>query len=96
MSTLTSSSTLADAKAAFFDNASYEEDASTSKASAFITACRFLLLMIPRSHKHGDDEQEFSPSMIKAEMDRARAWLDLNSSTASVGATRSASFEGFR
>ena len=43
MSTIDSSSTAAQVRAAMADNASYEEDGSVSKCKAYITACRVWL-----------------------------------------------------
>lgn len=78
MSTLTSTSTIAQAKAAYFDNASYAEDESVAKCKAFITACRFLLLMMPKRASHGGrtgEEWEIDPGVIQAEKLAAESWL---------------------
>lgn len=78
MSTLTSASTLAQAKASYLDNASYAEDSSVAKCKAFITACRFLLLMMPKRASHGGrtgEEIEIAPDVIQAEKEAAEAWL---------------------
>lgn len=94
-STLTSSSTLAEAKAAYFDNASYYEDASTSKALAFITACRFLLLWIPKhAARHGGEELDFDPEVLRSEQAEARQWLSQQSSVGGTGRTKFVGFAG--
>ncbi len=81
---LTSSSTLDQAKAAYFDNASYDTDGSASMCRLFIQACRFLLLMIPKRLQHGGqgaDGFEIDPLILQAELNNARAWLSANDST---------------
>ena len=79
MSTLTSTSTLAQVTAAYDDNASYAEDDSVSKCKAFITACRIILRRVPKRASHGGrtagEEIEFDPTMVQAELERALAWL---------------------
>lgn len=75
MSTLSSSSTLAEIKDAYLDNGSYEEDDSTTKAAAFITACRLLLIKLPKKAVKSAAEVELEPGLIKAELTSARRWL---------------------
>ncbi len=78
MATLSSSSTLAEIQAAYDDNASYAEDASTVKAVAFITACRLLLRRTYKRQVHGGrggQELEADPSLLRAELEDARRWL---------------------
>lgn len=97
MSMLSSSSTLAEIVAAYADNASYEEDSSASKAAAFITACRLLLLKIPKRTKHaGGSEIEVDPAQVREEMAAARNWSAANGGTSGSGGYRHASFENFR
>src|SRR5262245_57513999 len=72
MSTLSSSSTLEQVKAAYIDNASYAEDNSAAKARTFVTACRILLLKLPKRAAHGrGNEIELDTSLIFEEMRRA-------------------------
>jgi len=74
MSTLSSSSTLAEVQAAYDDNASYAEDESASKAAAFITACRILLRRVAKRAAHGGrgaNEVEHDPGLLRAEMREA-------------------------
>ena len=99
MSSLTSSSTLAEIQAAYYDNASWEEDASTTKALAFVTACRFLLLKLPKrvaQGGRGGNETELDPSIIRAELNAARQWLAFSSAAATGGGVKHVSLEGFR
>lgn len=100
MSTLSSSSTLAQVYSSYADNASYEEDESTTKAAAFITACRLLLspkFMPARSRGAGRDagEIEFSAEHIQAELASAQTWLAMQSSTG-FGSVKHPDFAGFR
>ena len=76
MSSLSSSSTLAQVKAAYADNASYDEDGSVSKAKAFVTACRILLLKMPSVAEqlgHARVEQEMSE--IRRQLEAAQSYV---------------------
>jgi len=97
MSTLSSSSTYDEITAAYYDNASYEEDSSLEKAAAFITACRFLLRLIPKRTAQGGrggNETEFDVTVIRQELLDARRWLAF-STTGSSG-VRHVSLADFR
>ncbi len=97
MSSLDSTSTLAQIKAAYYDNASYDEDSSTAKASAFATACRFLLLKLPKRMAHGGrggDEVELDPVQIRLQLDAARQWVSANQVGGSVKHVSFANFRG--
>lgn len=84
---------MAEVKAAYFDNASYEEDASATKARAFITACRFLLIMLPKRAMHANrNEIELEPAQLRNQLLEAKAWL---AGQAGAG-VRFSSFESFR
>jgi hypothetical protein len=93
MSTLSSASTLDQVRNSYADNASYAEDESQAKARAFITACRILLLKLPKRAAHGrGNEVELDPRLIAEEMRRAQAWL----ASSSDNAIKHVSFEDFR
>lgn len=97
MSTLDSSSTLAEVQAAYDDNASYAEDDSTAKAAAFVTACRFLLRRLPRRAAHGGrgaEEVELELRLIREELNAASQWLAVKGATG--GGIKHVSFENFR
>ncbi len=85
-STLSSSSTDAEVWAAYDDNASYQEDASRSKASAFITACRILARRLPISAAR--DGQSVSRESLREEVADANAWLAANPGSSGSGSTR--------
>jgi len=79
MSSLTSASTLPEIKAAYADNASYVEDGSAVKARAFITACRLLLLRLPKRAMKGGrasgEEIELEPRLLAEQIGEAKKFL---------------------
>lgn len=83
---LSSASTLAEVKASYMDNASYEEDGSVSKARAFITACRLLAMMLPTGVGQGSARVELDPKLIADQQKAAQSWLDANATAADGGA----------
>jgi hypothetical protein len=87
MSTLTSSSTDTQVRAAYDDNASYEEDASAAKCRAFITACRIRRNRIPitASRGYGSGNQAATWESLDAEIAAARKWLAANPPSSGVG-----------
>ena len=85
-STLSSDSTDAEVWAAYDDNASYQEDVSRAKASAFITACRILARRLPISA--GRDGQTVSRESLREEVAAAQAWLAANPASSGAGSTR--------
>jgi hypothetical protein len=85
MSTLTSQSSLADVQAAYMDNASYEENGSAAQAAAFITACRFLMLMLPKSGGQREVSMQMNPEMIQQEMADAKVWIASNPGAGAAG-----------
>ncbi len=86
MSSLSNSSTDAEVWAAYDDNASYQEDASRSKALAFITACGILARRLPISADR--DGQSISRESLQAQQDKADAWLAANPGSSGSGSTR--------
>jgi len=99
MSTLSSSSTLAEIQAAYADNASYAEDASPAKARVFVTACRLLLLYLPKrsvSGGRGGTEVELDPRLIQQEMQAANRWLASSRAAVTGGGVVYADFDNYR
>lgn len=100
MSSLTSSSTLAEIQASYIDNASYAEDGSVAKAKAFITACRVLLLKMPKSSNSREAGATYNSDLILKEMEAAQAWVAANDSsptnTSGGPSVSRLSFENFR
>lgn len=74
---ISSSSTLAEVKAEYIDNAGYDANDSASECRAFIKACRVILAWPKRSQK-GDVETEFDLSQVRSLLDDALAWLASN------------------
>lgn len=98
MSALSSTSTIAQITASYADNASYEEDGSVSKARAFVTACRLLILKLPTKMMHGKaGEIDLDPSLIRGELQAAQRWLASQpDSAAGADAVRFLDFSTFR
>ena len=75
---LDSTSTLTQIKAAYADNAAYEETGSVPMAKAFVTACRLLLLNLPAAVGQGGENLTLNVAAISQEMAAAKAWLSRN------------------
>ena len=87
---LNSESTIEEMKAAWLDNASYEEEGSVEKAKKFITACRCLILKTPAKMAQGGSNAtdiEMEVRLYSEQIDDARKFLAANSSCASAGIT---------
>lgn len=95
---INSSSTLDEIKAAYLDNATYDEEGDAAKAKAFIVACRALLLKMPRRARHGGNEEiELTPDEIRRELDKARQWLTVHGDdTADTARVRHLGLEDYR
>lgn len=90
-----STSSLADLRAGYADNASYEQLADITKAKVFVTVCRILLLRLNTRAQHGSNEEfEFDVVLIRDEMRNATAWLAANDTSAAV--VKFNSFRDFR
>lgn len=98
MAAITSASSFAQVQASYLDNVGYAEDNSPAKAKAFVTACRALLLLLPKASGQGSSTTAYSPDLIQKEMEEARGWLSVNDTTSSNSApkTRFIGFGGFR
>ncbi len=90
MSDVSSTSTLTEVQAAYDDNASYLEDASPTKAAAFVTAGTILLRRVAARSGHSQSSIEFDMRAIRDEVSQARTWLAANpvvSASADSGVT---------
>jgi hypothetical protein len=94
MSSLSSSSTDQQVWDAYDDNASYEEDASVTKAKAFITACRILLRRRPARISAEGVSTDFVS--VENAMNDAREWVALNNTTSNGGSVRHLDFRNLR
>lgn len=81
MSSLNSTSSIAEVLAAYADNASYEEDGSVAKAKAFVTACR-IMLSWPKRERLGTggsaSEYEIDPIQLRQEIKSAQQYIAAN------------------
>lgn len=99
MSSINSTSTLAQVEAAYDDNASYAEDRDPAKCRAFITACRMLIRRYPRATASGQTHTQFSVDLLTQQLAVAEQWLEANdtqSPAASGPRVTRVSFEQFR
>ena len=97
MSDLSSASTLAEIKAAYANNASYLEDNSPAKARAFITACRMLLMRLPKRISKGGsqgEEVELDPRLLAEQIGEAQRFLTEHNVASAP--TKCFSIENFR
>ncbi len=88
---------LADIRAAYADNASYAEVGSAAMAQRFITACRLLLLNLPKSAAHGGmraESFEIDLQVITAEIKEAKRWIATHPDRRNIGA-RTTSYSDF-
>jgi hypothetical protein len=86
------------ALAAYLANADYAETSDSTKAAAFATACRQLLVIMPKRSAHGGrgaEETELSPELVQGELRRAERWSAQNTRSAG-GGRRYFSLENFR
>lgn len=99
MSSLDSTSTFAEARAAFRDSLSYRTDQSTAKALALIEACEWLReYHFSRSSQGGSGghELEIESAKYSDAIDRAEKWIANNPSSSRAAGPRHFSFENFR
>lgn len=95
MSSLSSASTLTEIENSYLDNASYEEDASVTKAKAFVTACRMLLMKWPALVSQGGNQLQLNAAGIKAQLERAQAYVAANGSSGTAGQSGSVKHPSF-
>ncbi len=86
MTSLSSSSTLAECEAAYDDNCSYGDGAgSVSQARAFAQACRILLRRYNSSVGAGGATMSRDVNRIQSALDDAVGWLNANDTATSAG-----------
>lgn len=97
MSTLSSTSTLAEVQAAYDDNASWQEDSSVAKAKAFATACRMLLRRLATEQAVGQERIRLDENLrqLRAELSHVTDWISVNATSSSPAVTL-LSFEELR
>lgn len=71
-----SSSSTAQVRDAYDDNASYAEDNDLQKARRFITACRILLRRTSTNSVKGSNQVTLRVDLLQDELERAQEWLE--------------------
>lgn len=92
---LTSASTLDEIKAAYIDNAAYAELDSTSMARSFVTACRVLLLKLPKQTSKDNANAQFNPDLIRQELVAAQQFINSRGGDAVGASTGGVKFADF-
>ena len=73
---------LTTAQEAYLDNADYDENASVSKARAFRTACRQLIVLLPSSAMRGAGSNQqamgFRIEEVRKALEAVECWLAVN------------------
>lgn len=93
---LDSNSSLQDVQASYMDNASYLECNDADKARAFVTACRMLLILLPRETSRMNGRIVLSPDLVQREMHTAIQWLQLNAQAGQPGGPAPVILPSFR
>lgn len=73
---LSSTSTLAEIKAAYIDNAMYDVNGSVSQAGLFLQACRILMLLMPSMASNDRVSLSLSPTLIDKQIDQVTMFLN--------------------
>lgn len=76
MTSLSSTSTLAEIKAAYKDNADYDIIGDVTKCGVFVQACRMLLLDMADQVQRGDHLMRQEYRRCELALTRAEKWLD--------------------
>jgi hypothetical protein len=94
---LSGTSTDAEVRRAYDDNASYVEDNSTVKARRFITAVRIMLQRTPSGMTKGSNALTFNVEVLQRQLEEAQKWLEARDSAYRVGPdVTKADFRRFR
>jgi hypothetical protein len=94
--TLNSATSRDEVLAAYLDSACYAEVGNVALCRQFITACRCLLILIPKRATHGSgraEEIETSPELLQQQIVDAGRWLSANDTTTQ---TTFSDFSNFR
>lgn len=101
MSYVDSSSTDAEVRAAYADNASYDVTGDPAMARRFIVACRVLLQREPLSAGRKGNALVLDKKSVQDALEKAEDWLQVVdptpvASTTASGSVNFKSFQGFR
>jgi hypothetical protein len=94
MSSLSSSSTTVQVKAAYDDNASYLEDGDVSKAKTFLTACMILKRRVPLRSTHAG--ADMTKESLNQDIEDVKDWLAQNDVTPGPNPSAAVKFADFR
>ena len=85
-----STSSLADVKAAYYDNAAYDVDGSMQEAQTFLAACRQLLVRLAKRAATGSraEEVEIDPGVLERQMNECKRWIFAQNTHAAGAQTR--------
>ena len=72
---ITSTSTVEDARTEFLTNIDWEETGDVAKAKLFVTACKALLLLMPKETRKSRQGWAFDVSEIRRMMQSASAFV---------------------
>jgi len=73
--------TIAEVEAVYLDNCGYAEDASTTKAKAFQSAVRALILLSATAMAKGSNSVSFSREMLADELSNVTKWIAMHPAT---------------
>ena len=95
---LDSTSTNAEVRAAYDDNASYDDDQSVAKARAFRTACRMLIRRLTEQSSDGDQSLSRRENLrqLREELSRVEQWLGQHDTDRSPPRVVNGDFRNFR
>lgn len=97
MAELTGNSSADDLRQSYWENASFEEDASTTKCRRFITAVRILLATPSKTARggRGGAEVEFDKAALQTQLRQAQQWLAENDTDNQPPGNTAADFSTF-
>lgn len=72
---LDATATVEEVKLAYAGNAAYEERNDVAMAARFVTACRRLAVLMPKSASKDRTSLSLSPEILMEQMNDARLWL---------------------
>lgn len=81
MATITSSMTIAQIEAVYLDNCTYAEDASVTKAKAFQSALRALILVSSTAMAKGGSSVSFDRAALPEQLKAVTQWISMHPAT---------------
>jgi hypothetical protein len=87
---------LSTAKSDYLTNSDYDLSGSVAKAKLFVSACRALLLLLPKRSRQSGHEIETDPAVVQKAEQNALRWLAENDTATTGSGKRYFSLEDFR